>query len=155
MKYYVVGKNIPGYMPESDNYVTLDESAAKMAAIEDMASWQEGFHEDLPAPGAREIIGQYDEAIAYLTNIEIGDGWSDTLPTSTSPHDLGISFWINVENVDCPYPKDDDRHWPWRLGFVEAADGFGMTYDDYPESPRSVAYDEGRTAGEKMLGIKS
>lgn len=31
------------------------------------------------------------------------------------------------------------------LGFREGAGDLGMTYDDDPESPRSVAYDVGRT----------
>lgn len=36
------------------------------------------------------------------------------------------------------------------LGFEESASGFGRTYDDDPESPRSVAYDRGRTFGESV-----
>jgi hypothetical protein len=36
----------------------------------------------------------------------------------------------------------------WQQGYDEANNAFGMTYDDDPASPRSVAYDEGRTAGE-------
>jgi hypothetical protein len=37
------------------------------------------------------------------------------------------------------------RHWPeFRLGFAEAHSDMGMTYDDDPESNRSVAYDTGR-----------
>lgn len=47
-----------------------------------------------------------------------------------------------------PYPRGDNRRGPWLLGFLESAGCIGMTYDDDPESPRSVAYDEGRTAGE-------
>ncbi len=31
------------------------------------------------------------------------------------------------------------------LGFREGRGDLGMTYDDDPESPRSVAYDVGRT----------
>ncbi len=36
----------------------------------------------------------------------------------------------------------------WQRGYDEALDAFGMTYDDDPESPRSIAYDNGRTAGQ-------
>ena len=36
----------------------------------------------------------------------------------------------------------------WNLGREESGDAFGMTYDNDPESPRSVAYDNGRTFGE-------
>ena len=31
------------------------------------------------------------------------------------------------------------------LGFREGAGDWGMTYDDDPDSPRSVAYDNGRS----------
>lgn len=34
------------------------------------------------------------------------------------------------------------------LGVTEANDSVGMTYDDDPDSPRSTAYDMGRTLGE-------
>lgn len=34
----------------------------------------------------------------------------------------------------------------WLLGFNEGDGDIGMTYDNDPASPRSVAYDEGRTA---------
>ena len=36
------------------------------------------------------------------------------------------------------------------LGFREAGDTFGMTYDDDPESPRSRAYDRGRSLRERL-----
>ena len=37
---------------------------------------------------------------------------------------------------------------PFDLGVAEANDGIGMTYDNDPESPRSVEYDTGRTIGQ-------
>jgi hypothetical protein len=39
----------------------------------------------------------------------------------------------------------------YRLGIKEAHHSFGMTYDDDPWSPRSVAYDLGRNRGEGEL----
>ena len=42
----------------------------------------------------------------------------------------------------------------WSLGHEEAEGDVGMTYDDDPESPRSRAYDEGRTAGRVALGLE-
>lgn len=36
------------------------------------------------------------------------------------------------------------------LGFREAGSDLGMTYDDDPESSRSVAYDHGRNLGERF-----
>lgn len=33
------------------------------------------------------------------------------------------------------------------LGYIERRDGFGITWDDDPGSPRSVAYDRGRNLG--------
>lgn len=36
----------------------------------------------------------------------------------------------------------------YKLGISEAHHACGMTYDDDPESPRSVAYDWGRNVGE-------
>lgn len=38
----------------------------------------------------------------------------------------------------------------FELGFDEGLDGMGMTYDDDPTSPRSTAYDLGRSL---RLGI--
>lgn len=38
----------------------------------------------------------------------------------------------------------------YRLGISEAHSSLGMTYDDDPESPRSVAYDLGRNRGENI-----
>ena len=40
---------------------------------------------------------------------------------------------------------------PFILGFRESAGGMGMTYDDDPDSPRSVAYDTGRGIGQRIL----
>ncbi len=40
----------------------------------------------------------------------------------------------------------------YALGFKEADSDMGMTYDNDPGSPRSVAYDKGREAGMKALG---
>lgn len=37
------------------------------------------------------------------------------------------------------------------LGIKEAHSGCGMTYDDDPLSPCSVAYDEGRNVGENVV----
>jgi hypothetical protein len=36
------------------------------------------------------------------------------------------------------------------LGVLECRDDSGMTYDNDPWSPRSVAYDRGRTLGERL-----
>lgn len=41
------------------------------------------------------------------------------------------------------------------LGFRECAEAWGMTYDDDPDSPRSRAYDHGRTWGERLTGRRS
>ena len=49
-----------------------------------------------------------------------------------------------------PYDEDTPEHRAWRLGFLEADGSVGITYDGDPESPRSVAYDEGRTAWEEV-----
>jgi hypothetical protein len=39
---------------------------------------------------------------------------------------------------------------PFSLGYADGWDGLatGLTFDDDPESPRSIAYDNGRTQGE-------
>lgn len=42
----------------------------------------------------------------------------------------------------------------WNLGFDEGLGDMGMTYDDDPESPRSVAYDLGRTVRRKAAGLE-
>ena len=36
------------------------------------------------------------------------------------------------------------------MGARESSSGFGVTFDDDPESPRSVMYDLGRTFGELL-----
>lgn len=48
-----------------------------------------------------------------------------------------------------PYPPGSELATIWQLGYEERDSAFGMTYDDNPESPRSRAYDEGRTVGER------
>ena len=47
-----------------------------------------------------------------------------------------------------PYPPRDERHAIWQQGYSECQSDVGMTYDGNPESPRSRAYDEGRSAGD-------
>lgn len=48
-----------------------------------------------------------------------------------------------------------EAHLPeFLLGVVEANDSVGMTYDDDPDSPRSAAYDMGRTLGEHYTNPK-
>jgi hypothetical protein len=44
----------------------------------------------------------------------------------------------------------DDHHSPFAYGWSDGFEGLvtGITYDNDPESPRSVAYDRGRTQGE-------
>lgn len=43
----------------------------------------------------------------------------------------------------------------YRLGWDEGCSAFGMTYDDDPESDRSVAYDTGRTDRRRAEGIEA
>lgn len=38
----------------------------------------------------------------------------------------------------------------WRVGVIEAHLATGITFDGDPNSPRSVAYDEGRNFGEAL-----
>jgi hypothetical protein len=42
----------------------------------------------------------------------------------------------------------------FRLGFKEGTSDFGMTYDDDPESPKSRAYDHGRTFRRVYEGLE-
>lgn len=40
------------------------------------------------------------------------------------------------------------------LGFREGDGDVGMTYDDDPDSPKSVAYDTGRAIRRKLLNME-
>ena len=53
-----------------------------------------------------------------------------------------------------PHEPGSPLHEAWQLGYDEGLDAVGMTYDDDPESARSVAYDVGRTARERSEGIE-
>lgn len=52
-----------------------------------------------------------------------------------------------------PYEAGSELSRIWQLGYDECTSDSGRTYDDHPASERSVAYDEGRTAGEIDAGI--
>lgn len=51
----------------------------------------------------------------------------------------------NAINLIIQFPVE------FALGFEEAGQSFGMTFDDDPDSDRSAAYDLGRTLGEAYL----
>jgi hypothetical protein len=56
MSNYVVGHNMPGYLPESDPWITADWETARNALLEDMDR-----HADLLAEYNDNIGGELDE----------------------------------------------------------------------------------------------
>jgi hypothetical protein len=105
MPYFSIGKNVPGYSPQADDpYITSSDSEAKMALIDEMAGMVESFSDALnqadlitAAEGMalNRAITEYEEAMEYLANIEVTQGFSTILPYDPlSLHDLGYSFWI-------------------------------------------------------------
>ena len=69
------------------------------------------------------------------------------------PHQRAIACGENYRNVPSTRAEavvSCQRCIAWIAGREDGRDGtsFGMTYDNDPESPRSVAYDNGRTFGE-------
>lgn len=47
----------------------------------------------------------------------------------------------------------DEIQAAWQLGYDEGDGDMGMTYDDDSQSPRSVAYDEGRSVRRAELAL--
>lgn len=88
-----------------------------------------------------------------MSDTALADG-RDAGPNPEKPGAQRIKLAENQPNQEAPmptpnpHPAADERHEPWQAGYDEAADDIGRTYDSDPESPRSVAYDEGRNAGE-------
>lgn len=114
-----------------------------------------------------ENLGDHPEDRAFLTPVEpmiyrLGiPGWFG------KPVDIGVIDVMReagtADEVDeaflgghgrNPYPLGSELSEIWQLGFDESqVSDDGRTYDDDPGSGRSVAYDEGKTAGEEARSI--
>ena len=87
------------------------------------------------------------------TAIEIGADILDSRGIPSPRHGSGISNAqqhgriVQVNRLEQAYLRRRYRQ-EYALGRAEWADNVGMTYDDDPNSPRSRAYDIGRTDGE-------
>lgn len=93
-----VGHNMPGYLPESDVWHTSDWASAMQSLREDIdraADWI--YQADYTEPELVELTEPYDTALQEIDS-ELAkntqQAYGVILPTSTSDHDLGISYWI-------------------------------------------------------------
>jgi hypothetical protein len=91
-----VGKNVPGYLPESDVTHTETWREALEALRDEIDRDADGLFDFLP----QEHLEEYDGAMAEIREIlkgkdeEEGDGMYYHLPSSSSDRDLGISYWV-------------------------------------------------------------
>jgi hypothetical protein len=100
MTNYAVGRNIPGYLSEGDVYVTGDYESAKAALIEDLDRYGDELYE-------RGLSDAADEASELMEDVNLlspGNEWYAVLPTSDSPHDLGLAFWLSQTDEE---PAED------------------------------------------------
>lgn len=102
-RHYHVGKNIPGYLPESDVDIASDADEAKRLLIAEIDS----FGDSLFEIGEKDLADASSSEMQDLNLTDVTDGYSTTLRTSSSEHDLGMAFWINpCDEEGCD--EDDD-----------------------------------------------
>jgi hypothetical protein len=112
---YIVGRNIPGYMPDSDPVTFPDLRSAKHCLIADMEA---AMDENPEHPG-----------IPYFTAISEIEKTTDTYTSATMPN--GLVYWINTDSVD-------DR-------VVALAEYLGCSLDELDESKYSEnSWEHGR-----------
>lgn len=91
-----IGKNVPGYLSESDTIHTETWRDALEALRDEIDRDADGLFDTL----TQEYLEEYDNALAEIREIlrgkdeEEGDGMYYHLPSSSSDRDLGISYWV-------------------------------------------------------------
>ena len=105
-RHYHVGHNIPGYLPESDVYYAEDALTAKSVLISDIDYAGDSIFDVGEDEDERGLADEYSAAMEDLNLTNVTDGYSVTLPTSTSKWDLGIAYWLAPCDEDC---EDDDE----------------------------------------------
>lgn len=78
---YIVGRNMPGYMPDSDPFVFFDLGSAKRALIEDLKSAE--------SEESAEIFRSEAESVVH-----VGESYT----SATMPD--GLVYWINTDSID-------------------------------------------------------
>lgn len=78
---YVVGHNMPGYLPESDPWITTDWETARDALLEDMERHADSLT-DLPDVRSGDDLDELDDlerAIDDLHKAPVGTEWGWTV----------------------------------------------------------------------------
>lgn len=104
--YYAVGHNMPGYLPESDVWVTDDHDAAKRSLIDDMERDADHYcdvaasivdDDPTEAERLRTLADEISAAQQDLNLISAGSEWGEIIGN--------VSYWLNVTEEA---PSDDD-----------------------------------------------
>lgn len=91
---WVVGYNMPGYLPENDPWVTDDWESARDALVDEL----ERDAEFAVEPGGEGIdVTLYNDAIAELKALESGQEWATTIGN--------LAYWLNATDQE---PEDDE-----------------------------------------------
>jgi hypothetical protein len=107
MTHFHAGQNMPGYLPESDVATFGSFGDAKRFMIVELDRAGDSIFEAGETEEERGIADEYSAAMEEL-NLEAGPEWGVILPSSTSEHDLGLSFWINAcDELECEIPDED------------------------------------------------
>lgn len=120
--HYHAGRNMPGYMPEADveTFDTFEDAKRYTIGELDRAgdciqSWGEEHDcDDIPCPTYGDecpwdIASTYSHTMEEL-NLSNGPEWGEILPTTGSPHDLGVSYWINqCADPDCLEDQEENQ----------------------------------------------
>lgn len=94
--HYIVGHNVPGYMPETESYPCETLEEARSVLIADLLNAADGY-----GMGDQEDIAEEYAAAAEDVNL-----WSSAdsvlLPCVGGEYDLGTVWWIVEAEGDAP-----------------------------------------------------
>lgn len=106
--HYHAGSNVPGYLPMNDEpYAWSTFYAAKLSMIEDLDRAGDHLFSIGEDEDERGLADEYSAAMEEL-NLCSGPEWSTVLPTSTSTHDLGVSYWVVQCDEEACMEGDED-----------------------------------------------
>lgn len=90
---WATGHNMPGYMPESDVFITSDWADARDALIADL---ERAADQDSDFGSVESVADEYATAIAELRKLTEHDEWGCTIGNT--------AWWLNMTDES---PEDD------------------------------------------------
>lgn len=103
---YVIGHNMPGYLPMDDDEPYIYESAedARNALVDDLHHWRDSVEMGGDQTALADAI---DDAANEVYNADVSQGYSVIVCDPDREHDLGQCYWVEIAEDLLPYDNPD------------------------------------------------